>query len=338
MCFRHPKLLDIFTRTFIENNSSYEKSVSTFCHTCSNCLNSKLMRLEQASVPGLQNAGVYTNYVISKHKSNYSSTMRIGSLLLLLIYIPSFLMAQGEIDNQETVFYNDEKTWSAILGTAGWGINYRQARRVNATKKNLWAIDFVSLNHAKELSLQGSYGVGLPYVYGKKNSVANLRLSVGRQKELFRKIDKGGIAVIWYYMAGASIALQKPVYYNYYDLQTDMYSIEKFTYDPNDPYKIIESKASFFTGISETGFVPGGHVYTGLNFDFGKDAKRVAALEIGIAADVFAKPLDIMALTDNPMYFVQVYMAMRVGKVVDRMKVRQKRTKKAMEKRIKENE
>jgi hypothetical protein len=259
-------------------------------------------------------------------------------VVVLMLLLPSLLWAQGEIDDRETIFYNDQKTWSALIGTAGWGINYRQGRRIDATRKNLWAIDAVGLNHAKELSMQDTYGVGSPYVYGKMNAILNLRFSVGRHKELFRKMDKGGIAVVWYYLAGGSLVLQKPVYYSYWDYQTNTASVGKFRYDPNNRYKFIESKASFFKGINETSFVPGGHVYTGLNFDFGRDATRVTALEVGLVADVFVKPLDIMALTDNPMYFVQVYAAMRMGRVVDRMKVRQKKTRKEMDRRAKEQQ
>ncbi len=243
--------------------------------------------------------------------------------------------AQGELDEQETIFYNDERTWAFLAGTAGLGVSYRQGRRINAFRKRLWSADLVGLNHSKELSLQNPWSPSSFYVYGKLNSLANFRVSFGLQQEIFRKVDKGGIAINWFYMGGACAAWLKPIYYEIYDQPNKRTVEEKFDLDKYPVTDFILGRASYFKGFSESTVVPGGHATTGLSFNFSKRNDRVFALDVGIAADVFIQPLELMAGERNPFYFLQVYAGLRFGRIVDRAKVRLKRTRKEMEKRSK---
>lgn len=260
----------------------------------------------------------------------------IFALLLWGFYLlPTLCLAQGELDQQETVFYNDEKTWSAIVGTAGWGVNYRQGRRINAFKKRLWAIDMVGLNHPKELSLQNPWSPTTFFVYGKLNSLVNFRASYGMQKQLFRKVDKGGVYVNWFYLGGVSLVWLKPIYYEIYDQRQTDTQERKFDLDSFPNTDFILGRASYFKGFSESTFVPGLFATTGLSFDYSRNNKRIFAIEVGASVDVFAKKLELLAGEDNPMFFFQLYAGIRFGKIVDRMKVRLKKTRKEMEKKRK---
>lgn len=258
------------------------------------------------------------------------------TFLLLLILLPDTLFAQGELDEQETIFYNDERTWSAIVGTAGWGVNYRQGRRINAFKKKLWAIDIVGLNHPKELSLQNPWRPSSFFVYGKLNSLVNFRASYGMQQRIYRKVDKGGITINWFYLGGASVAWLKPIYYEIFN-QGQRFTYErKFDLDSFPTPDFIFGRASYFKGFSESSFVPGGFATTGLSFNFSKRNDRVFALEVGASLDFFIQELDLLAGEQNPIYFLQLYASLRFGKIVDRMKVRLRKTRKEMEKRSKD--
>jgi hypothetical protein len=275
-------------------------------------------------------SGIQDAHCVEIKASCYQTTKAMRTkitigILLLILFVPSLLKAQGEIDEQETIYYNDEKTWSGNLGTAGWGLTYRQARRVDASLKNIWEIDMVGLKHEKANSEQSRYVSGLVFTYGKNNSIVNFRFSLGRSKELFRKIDMGGVSVRWYYLAGPSLVWQKPCYYRYYNTQTGLDYPDRFYTESQRPYDFIVGKESYFKGFSESTFVAGGHLNTGLSFDYSTRSNYVLAFEVGAVADVFYKRLDIMSQTTNPFYVVQVYGAIRFGKIVDRMKVRLKK-------------
>ncbi|MEN9443471.1 MAG: hypothetical protein RIS47_361 [Bacteroidota bacterium] len=259
----------------------------------------------------------------------------LTGMLILCMFIPSLMNAQGEIDEQETVYYNDETTWSGILGTSGWGLDYRKARRVNATLKNLWSIDMVSLNHSKETSEQSRYVSGFVFTYGKTNVITNLRFSIGQTREIYRKVDVGGVSLRWFYEFGPSVIWQKPVYYKYYNTQNQNEYYDKFYSEYQRPYDFIVAKGSFGKGFNESTFVFGGHINTGLSFDYSARANYIMALEVGLITDVYSQRLDMLAVAENPFYFVQVYASLRFGKIVDRMKVRLKKTRKEMEKKQK---
>ena len=112
----------------------------------------------------------------------YDSLMRQSLYILMLVLVgaPLWTRAQGELDETETVYYNDEKTFGIGLATLGWEMNYRQGRRVDATHKNLWGASMGWIHHPKQHSEQSPYVPGLMIDYGRLNYTTNFRFYVGR--------------------------------------------------------------------------------------------------------------------------------------------------------------
>ena len=58
------------------------------------------------------------------------------------------------------------------------------------------------IKHPKEVKISASpysYATSRRYVYGKTNLFVNLRPSIGFQREIFSKEDRGSIAIKYYY-------------------------------------------------------------------------------------------------------------------------------------------
>ena len=247
--------------------------------------------------------------------------------------------AQGEIDFQSRVYYRNEWSLAAMLNSNGFGLNYRYGKRIDAANKRLFEVDFAYMKDPKEAKSY-SFDTYSPskYVDGKKNLAFNFRFGYGRQHEMFRKHDRGGIAVRYFYNFGPSVVLLKPIYYNVgKQLQGSRPDPEPLKYDPTwqDNSIYILSRASFFKGFNELKPLPGAFAKFGFNFDFSKQDRIVHALEAGIIAEGFVKKVEIMDYTyihpeprkvaKNQQFFLTLFVSYRFGRIVDPFEVKKKR-------------
>jgi hypothetical protein len=241
-------------------------------------------------------------------------------LYIILITFPP-LFSQGEIDEQEKIFYRNERTYAATLSTTGLSGNFRYAKRIDAFKKTLYEIEFAQIKHEKEIkiSYSSSQQLGGSFVYGKLNSFYTLRGGIGLQNELFRKRDKGGISIRYFYTFGPSIGFQKPVYYDVlvYELNPDGVSVQVAKRMKFESHIDVEKKAPFYVGLKETTLVPGAFGKVGFTFEFGKLDVVFNAIETGIVLDAFIKKIPIMANDQNHWLFPGFFLSYRFGKVIN---------------------
>lgn len=244
---------------------------------------------------------------------------KLLTIFLLITLFPPGLFSQGELDEQLRVFYRNERTFAILLNSNGFGISYREGKRLDYSNKRLVDIDFNILKHPKEIKLVNPYVVsGSSFVYGKLNNTFTIRGGIGHQHELFRKIDLGGVAIRYFASGGPVIAFTKPIYYNIlYPAVGGTYEIrtEKFneTVQPGDIY----SKASFFKGFNEVGVLPGLFAKGGFNFEYSKEDKVIHAIEVGASFEAFPKKIPIMASEDNKAFFFTLFVSYRLGVVID---------------------
>jgi len=246
--------------------------------------------------------------------------------------------AQGEIDDQPRVFYRNEWSLAAMLNSNGFGANYRYGQRIDAANKRLFEVDFAYMKDPKE---QKTYDEQvLPpakYVNGKTNLAFDFRFGYGRQHEMFRKHDLGGIAIRYFYNFGPSVVLLKPVYYVVGDRNGDFLKPrpEPERFNPMWVNVYIMSRASFFKGFDEIKPVPGAFSKFGFNFDFSKQDRVVNAIEAGIIAEGFLKKVEIIDFTyigtdsrkvaQSRQLFLTLFVSCRFGRIVDPYEVKKKR-------------
>jgi hypothetical protein len=245
--------------------------------------------------------------------------------LLIIAVISIFgtisLYAQGELNEEQKVFFRNERSFAILLNTDGIGVSYRGAKRIDFLNKRLLEIEAGTLKHPREYKLSNPYTQSTgTFVFGKLNTVIYLRGGIGRQHELFKKNDLGGIAIRYFYSAGPVIALYKPIYYKVlYPISTTEFEIreEKFSSSSITLPQDIFSKAAFSKGLNETKVLPGLFVKGGFNFEYSKEDKIIHAIEIGAQINAFPKKIPIMASFDNKSIFFSLFVSYRFGIIID---------------------
>ncbi len=229
---------------------------------------------------------------------------------------------QGEIDEQQKIFYRNESTINFSLNSTGFGGGYRYGKRLNFLNKRLYEVDFNYFKHPKEVKLSNPYSpTSRSFVFGKTNLFFNFRAGYGFQRDIFKKTDRGGVAVRYFYSFGPTIGFYKPIYYLVLNpVSMDTYILKESKFDPTSFHSPndIYGRASFFKGWNEVKFVPGVFAKFGFNFEFSKFDPMIQALEGGITIDAFPKKIPIMATEDNKNIFISLYASYRFGKIIDR--------------------
>ena len=254
--------------------------------------------------------------------------------------------AQGEIDLRPKVFYRNEWSVALMLNSNGWGGNYRYGKRIDASNKRLFEIDFAYMKHPKEKrTYDDRNNSGLKYVDGKKNLAFDFRFAYGKQHEMFRKHDLGGVAIRYFYNFGPSLVLLKPIYYEVGDIVVTPPGIPDRLVTRPDPEKYnpkwyaenahVLGRASFFKGFDELGIVPGAFAKFGFNFEYSKQDRIIHALEAGVIAEGFVKRIDIMDFSipmpgqikvpKNQQLLLTLFVSYRFGRIVDPSEVKKKR-------------
>lgn len=244
-------------------------------------------------------------------------------LITVIVFVAGVCSAyaQGELDQQQKVFFRNERSFAALLNTDGLGISYRAAKRINFLNKRFLEFEAGTLKSPKEYRQRTMFSQGGSFVFGKLNSAFYLRGSYGFQHELYSKEDYGGIAIRYFYSGGPVIALLKPIYYTFYYLIPNTINEyerkdEKFHEGivvPNEIY----GKASFTKGFNEISVVPGLFAKTGFNFEYSKEDKVIHAIEIGGQINAFPKEVQIMFGINNRKVYPSLFVSYRFGIIVD---------------------
>ena len=243
-------------------------------------------------------------------------------LLILAVMILSgafSLYGQGELNEQQRVFFRNEKSFAIVLNTDGYGFSYRGANRINYLNKRLLEIEGGTLKHPKEYKQPTLYTQGGSFKYGKINSPFYFRVGLGHQHEIFKKADLGGIAIRYFYSGGPVLGLYKPIYYRIvYPLPGNEYLIKEEKFKPaiTQPQDIY-SRASFFKGFNEFKLTAGLFAKGGFNFEYSKEDKVIHAIEVGAQINAFPNKIPIMASTDNKNIYFSLFVSYRFGMIID---------------------
>jgi hypothetical protein len=240
-------------------------------------------------------------------------------IAVLILYGVSSVLAQGELDEQQKVFFRNERSFGISLNSDGIGFGYRGAKRIDFRNKRLIEIDFGTLKHPKEYKMSNPYTSGGNFVFGKLNSTFYLRGGVGHQHELFKKADLGGIAIRFFYSAGPVLAIYKPIYYRVlYPISPTDYIIKEEKFNPAIAMATeIYGRASFTKGLNEIKVMPGLYAKSGFNFEYSKEDKVIHAIEVGAQVNAFPKEIPIMATNSNKAIFFSLFVSYRFGMIID---------------------
>jgi hypothetical protein len=241
---------------------------------------------------------------------------------VVFIFVFQHAVGQGELDEQQRIFFRNERTFAVYFATDGWGFSYRYGKRLNYLNKRIFDFDLGVIKHPKEVRLSNPYYPSSgSFVFGKENCPIFIRGGIGHQHELFTKADLGGISIRYFISAGPALALYKPIYYTIlvYSSPTEyLITEEKFDIKKHDP-TMINGRASVFKGLDETKVLPGLYAKGGFNFEYSKEDKVIHAIEIGAQINLFPKEIPIMATETNKAVYFSLFASYRFGVVIDRL-------------------
>ena len=244
---------------------------------------------------------------------------------LTITFITAFpllpLLGQGEIDDQVHALFRDESAFGVFLHSNGFGLNYRYGFYRDVRNQLLLDIDFAYVKHPKEVKTQVAYDYSTRrYVYGKENLFWELKAAVGWQKELYRKYDRNGISVRWYYGGGISLGFIKPIYYEVFNWPVEGEEItwEFKKFDTHFDQAQIGGRGPFFMGFDELSLAAGLTGKSGLSFEYSRRDAVLHALEAGVGLTVYPKEIPIMGTdVQNNFLFFNLSIGYRFGRIKD---------------------
>ncbi len=230
-----------------------------------------------------------------------------------------------DLSVQKNIFYQDEYSIGFKLNNNGWGMDFRKGFGINPHKKKMYEIGFNIIKHPKEYKFSSVHSFS-SFVYGKMNSVMDLKVGYGHQFVLYDKKEVGTTEIRLFYFVGADIAVLKPIYYIVIvDMSTNPYTKTTEKYKPSHQPLLIDKKASFAKGLDEIKINPGLYFKVGTSFEHSKQVKYIRSLELGIEVYAFLKRLEIMAQIDNPRVIVSVFASYRMGSIIYNKKNKDKK-------------
>ena len=257
----------------------------------------------------------------------------IFSVLIVMISVSGMLQGQRtlqpkliEFDNKG-VIYKNERAFQFRILESGMAAGYYQGEIVSYYKTKFYSIDVGFLRDVRERRQTKNFSIATPtnsFAIGKINSVINIRGSIGRKVYLSEKGKKRGLAVGYIYEFGPSIALLKPYYLDLFypvnegGIEVDIRS-ERFSEDNAEVFldrNRVFGASNYRRGFSEITIVPGIQAKAGVHFALGAFDEYLKALEVGIMADLYTKPLAILYETEeysNKPLFVRLYANLLFG-------------------------
>jgi hypothetical protein len=224
-------------------------------------------------------------------------------------------------DEDNRFIYKKEWSGGGTISNRGFGLILRHAIITQNFFKIQFETEISNIKHPKETKISNPYfNNSKLYVYGKQNSLYNVRTGVGTNLLVFDRAPKEGVEISATFMGGISWGLLKPIYLeiikdNGNQFNPDIVS-EKFDKFQHNETNIL-GYSGFTRGFDELSLNTGIYIKSGLNFDWSSKDDRIMNLEVGGVIDQFFKPVEIMAdfeNVNNKSTFISLYATFTFGK------------------------
>lgn len=235
--------------------------------------------------------------------------MRIG-LFVFVLFTAGHIAAQSENLN------------ALGLGVNRYGFSfhfkhYAKSDPADKPQWKDWGLELGNIQHPREVALLNTMfqnsGV---YKLDKVNFLWTLRPGWQMRKPLALRQDRKAVGINAIGGAGLPLAYHWPVYVMV--LQVDAGGNETFEtvrYNPDlHPQSVIGGRASFATGISRGGIIPGLSLQGGLEFLWGNYRTDANIITIGTRLDAYSKKLPILHTSAlNKSVFSTFYINFAIG-------------------------
>ncbi len=263
--------------------------------------------------------------------------MRKSALFILLLALTGAveLASAQKADSpkmqaQKDYMFRRQMAGGLRLQSTGLGFYLQYGLIKNIYKTHLFMLEYewhIDYRDKKNKAYPVYTETGRDYYFGVQNRFHEIRFSYGFERAIADKAVRNGVRLSWVGFVGGVMGLVKPYYLNIdypnpdpatnglhpYLIVSQKYSeaTKSVFLDRN----VIDEAAPISKGLSEMKPVFGGHLRTGLNFDWGSRDAFVKSIEAGASLDIFYKKIPIYVNEQsNHFLFLGLYVSFHIGK------------------------
>ena len=195
------------------------------------------------------------------------------------------------------VVLTDAGRFHVTLHSQGAGVGFQRGTFDGAFSVRGWQGELVFVRHLKEEKTRNPvYEEGLPYVYGKVNAFHALRLQRYKESIVAEKYRRGGVTVSHTRSLGAVLGISKPVFLEIGYPEIPYTSLQVERYEPEEHFSDrIYGRAPWVNGLEILSWNPGVSLGQTVSFEFSETRTSTRILDVGMHADVYWSPVEIMA-------------------------------------------
>ncbi len=245
--------------------------------------------------------------------------------ILFLFFLLSFLGTSAQaifkkpVDMQDYQYKKEasgglrvQTNGISLYGEYGWIKDMKRTRLIQLEYNY-----FINYQQKRQKAQQQS---GRDFFYGLQNHFHAIRFSYGFKRAIADKAKRNGVRLSVSFFGGLSLGLLKPYYLNLKQ-PTDDGSIqikpERYSSSNADRFLSLDSivsAAPIRYGLNQIEPIPGAHLKTSLDFDWGSKDQFVKALEAGVMLDFYYKNIPVMINKTNRFFQLGLYLSFHFGK------------------------
>jgi hypothetical protein len=223
--------------------------------------------------------------------------------------------AQIKAEEEGVIAYRKHFAFGIKLVSDGYGISFEKGYSKSVKRATLFQLEISERKHQKEVKQRTNLIAGAsPFIYGKINYFYPVKLGVQKQFLLGNKSNKNGVSITANIGGGLALGLLRP-----YELEIEKNGkLTYVRYESEDSTLFrtgtVNRGPSLGTGWNHLKFTPGLYIKPGLRFDYGRYNDLLAAIEVGVAAEVYSKKIPQMFDNKQKQFFFSAYFTILFGK------------------------
>ncbi len=222
--------------------------------------------------------------------------------------------AQMRAEEEGVIAYKKHFAVGLKLTTDGYGVSFEKGYSKSVKSATLFQLEITERKHQKEEKQSNPNAPSAPIIYGKVNYFYPVKLGVQKQILLGNKSNKNGVSITANVGGGLSLGLLRA-----YEVEVDKNGKRTFIRFESEDSLLFKSGPyyggpSLSKGWNHLKLSPGLYVKQGVRFDYGRYNDLLAALEVGVAAEFYAKKVPQMFNNKQKQFFFSAYVAVLFGK------------------------
>jgi len=222
--------------------------------------------------------------------------------------------AQIKAEEEGIIAYRKHFAFGAKLTSDGYGISFEKGYAKSVKKATLFQLEITERKHQKEEKQSNPNAPTSPIIYGKVNFFYPVKLGVQKQFLLGNKSNKNGVSITANVGGGLSLGLLRA-----YEVEVDKNGKRTFIrYDSED--SLLFKSGPYYggpglgKGWNHLKMTPGLYIKPALRFDYGRYNDLLTAIEVGLAAEFYAKKVPQMFDNKEKQFFFSAWFAIIFGK------------------------